>query len=58
MFQQLIAFAIARRWLIVFAALCLAAPIFRSTREELQDQVPLLREAADQLAAVLPPRPR
>lgn len=42
----------------LIAALCLAAPIFRSTREDLQDQLPLLREAADQLAAVLPPRPR
>lgn len=42
----------------LIAALGLAAPVFRSTREDLQGHVPLLRGCADQLSAVLPPRPR
>ena len=41
----------------LIAALGLAAPIFRSDREALMAHVPLLQRAAEQLSAVLPPRP-
>lgn len=41
----------------LIGAITLAAPIFRTTLDGLQDHLPALRQAADRLAAELPARP-